>query len=287
MIEQLILNTLIVGSGYALVAMAFRLMYWVSPFFNLMIGASVALGAYLGWALVPLVGWPARIIATSVVALFTWGLEAGIYKPVRTRGASPMILLVVSLGLYTMFESAIQLWFGPQYQTLGSALHFTRTFGIPTAQFVIITSAFAVLIGLSAILQYTLFGKQVRAIHDNAELAKMTGMNVNHIVMIVAILSGAILGAYGIMVAYDLGMEPTMGFNIMFKGMIAAIIGGPTIIGAYAGAMILAGAENLGVWIFASQWRDAVAFVIFILILWVRPNGIFTRKPKQMKPCPI
>ena len=281
MIWQLLLNTLIVGSGYALVAMAFRLMHWVSPFFNLTLGASVALGAYLGFALVPLMGMIAWPVVIALVAAFTWMLEAFVYKPVRTRGASGMVLLVVSLGLYTIFESVIHLAFGPQYQTLGSALNFTRFLGIPTAQAVIVGMGAVVLAGLSLMLQRTFFGKQVRAIHESPALAHLTGMNVPRIVMIVSVITGAILGAYGLCVGYDTGMEPTMGFNILFKGMIAATIGGPTIAGAYMGAMILAGAENLGVWVFASQWRDLIAFVIFIILLWLRPQGIFTRAPRH------
>ena len=283
MFAQLLLNTLIIGSGYALVAMAFRLMYWVSPFFNLTLGASAALGAYLGYSLVPVMGaaaWPAVAV---LVALFTWGLEAFVYKPVRDLGASPMVLLVVSLGVYTIFESVIHLIYGPQYQTLGSAIDFSTIAGIPSAQFAIIVFAAAVLIGLSVLLQRTFFGKQVRAIHDSPPLSDMIGLNTSRIVMIVSVLVGGILGAYGVMVGYDTGMEPTMGFNLLFKGMIAAIIGGPTISGAYLGAMILAGAENLGVWLFASQWRDVIAFVIFIALLWLRPDGIFTRKPKPTK----
>jgi len=283
MISQLLLNTLIIGSGYALVAMAFRLMHQVSPFFNLTLGAAVALGAYLGFALVPAMGIASWPIVIAFVAAFTCLLEAFVYKPMRARGASKMVLLVVSLGLYTIFESVIHLAFGPQYQTLGRALDFTRFAGIPTAQAVIVGMAAIVLAGLSFMLQRTFFGTQVRAIHDSPALANLTGINVPRIVMIVSILSGAILGAYGLCVGYDMGMEPTMGFNILFKGMIAATIGGPTILGAYLGAMILGAAENIGVWLFASQWRDLIAFVIFIILLWLRPQGIFTRAPRQTK----
>ncbi|MCL2737628.1 MAG: branched-chain amino acid ABC transporter permease [Alphaproteobacteria bacterium] len=282
MLQQLLLNTLIIGSGYALMAMAFRLMHWVSPFFNLTLGASVALGAYLGFALIPVFGvtaaWPIVIV---LVAAFTWALEAFIFKPVRASGASPMVLLIISLGLYTIFESAIHLAFGPQYQTLGRALDFTRVAGIPTTQVVIVGFAAIVLGGLSFMLQRTFFGKTIRAIHDSPPLANLVGINVPRVVMIVSVIAGAILGAYGLCVGYDTGMEPLMGFNILFKGMIAAIIGGPTILGAYLGAMVLAGAENIGVWMFASQWRDLVAFVIFIILLWLRPRGIFTQKPKR------
>jgi branched-subunit amino acid ABC-type transport system permease component len=267
--------------------MAFRLMYWVSPFFNLTLGASVALGAYLGYALIPYFGVAAYPLVLLGVILFTWGLEAFVYKPLREMGASGMVLLVVSLGIYTIFESVIHLIFGPQYQTLGSATDFSQIHlgfaNIPTVQLLIIFLAAVVLIGISYMLNKTFLGKEIKAIHQSPSLAHLTGINIGKVIMIVSAISGAILGAYGLMVGFDTGMEPTMGFNILFKGMIAAIIGGPSILMAYMGAMLLALAENLGVWLFASQWRDVIAFVIFIGLLWLKPDGIFNiKKPLKI-----
>ncbi len=284
MLTQLIINTLIIGSGYALVAMAFRLMYFVAPFFNLTLGASVALGAYLGYALMPHFGVAAYGLVLLFVILFTWGLEAFVYKPIRQMGASPMVLLVVSLGLYTVFESLIQLGFGPQYQTLGSSVDFGGikflSVIITDAQLAIISLGIITLIGVSTMLGKTFIGKEMRAINQSPELANLIGININKIIMLVSIMVGLILGAYGLCVGFDTGIEPTMGFNILFKGMIAAIIGGPSILAAYLGAMILALGENIGVWAFASQWRDFVAFIIFVILLWLKPNGIFGLKQK-------
>lgn len=285
-LSSVLLNTLIIGSGYAIVAMAFRLMFSVSPFFNMALGASVALGAYLGFSLLPMFDvWAYPLILFGVI-LFTWAQEAFIYKPMRNAGASPMVLLVVSLGVYTIFESVIHLIFGPQYQTLGSVTDLTQ-FNIgfahlPLVQLIIIILGLVSLIGIYILLQRTFLGKEIRAIAQCPELAYTTGININRVIIIVSIVVGAILGAYGICVGFDTGMEPTMGFNILFKGMIGAIIGGPTVLAAYLGSMILALAENIGVWFFASQWRDLIAFVIFILLLWLRPNGIFVRTPKKV-----
>ncbi len=138
MLTQLLINTLIIGSGYAIVAMVFRLLYSVSPFFNMALGASVALGAYLGYGLLPMFDVIAYPIILAGVILFTWGQERFIYRPMRKMGASPMVLLVVSLGVYTIFESVSHLIFGPQYQTLGVAMDFSSvSFGainIPVVQ---------------------------------------------------------------------------------------------------------------------------------------------------------
>lgn len=286
MFVQLLINTLIVGSGYGLIAMAFRLMYSVSPFFNLTLGSVAAVGAYITYYFVSSVGlsplW-SIILALVVSGLFSWLLEALAYKPMRGQGASPMILLVASLGFYTIFEAVIHLIFGPQYQTLGSINLSSQVdvwfAEIPFVQVMTIICNALVFIMLDYFLHHTFMGKQIRAVNDSSTLSHIIGINNNRIIMIVSVMSGLILGLAGILVGYDTGMEPTMGFNLLFKGMIGAIIGGmATLKGAFLGAFFLAFAENLGVWIFASEWRDVVAFVIFITFLYFRPKGIFQKK---------
>ncbi len=289
MFVQLLINTLIVGSGYGLIAMAFRLMYSVSPFFNLTLGAVAAIGAYVAFYLISSLGLnPAAAIALALVfsGLVAWGLEAYVYTPMRDNGSSSMILLVASLGIYTVFEAVIHLLFGPQYQTLGTINLSSQVnvwfAEVPLVQVITIVCNALIFIGLSWFLEHTFLGKQIRAVNDSATLSHIIGMNNNRLIMIVSVLAGLILGLAGILVGYDTGMEPTMGFNLLFKGMIGAIIGGMgSMRGAFLGAFFLAFAENLGVWIFASEWRDVVAFVIFITFLYFRPKGIFQKKVKN------
>lgn len=289
MFVQLLINTLIVGSGYGLIAMAFRLMYSVSPFFNLTLGAVAAIGAYVAFYLISSLGLnPAAAIALALVfsGLVAWGLEAYVYTPMRDNGSSSMILLVASLGIYTVFEAVIHLLFGPQYQTLGTfnlSSQVNVWFAeVPLVQVITIVCNALIFIGLSWFLEHTFLGKQIRAVNDSATLSHIIGMNNNRLIMIVSVLAGLILGLAGILVGYDTGMEPTMGFNLLFKGIIGAIIGGMgSMRGAFLGAFFLAFAENLGVWIFASEWRDVVAFVIFITFLYFRPKGIFQKKVKN------
>lgn len=289
MFLQLIINTLIVGSGYGLIAMSFRLMYSVSPFFNLTLGTISAFGAYITYYFVnqsglsPLLGIPCALVLS---ALFSYILENFAYKPMRNHGASPMILLVASLGIYTIFESVIHLCFGPQYQTLGS-INFSTTINlgftsIPLIQLLTIIFNLLIFFGLNIFLHHTFMGKQIRAVNDSTTLSNIIGINTNRIILIVSILAGTILGLAGILIGYDTGMEPTMGFNLLFKGIIGAIIGGmANLRGAFLGAFFLAFAENLGVWLFASEWRDLVAFIIFIIFLSLRPKGIFQKREQK------
>lgn len=286
MLLHLLINTLIVGSGYGLMAMAFRLMYSVSPFFNMTLGAIATLGAYTAYGLISLCGWPmwlGVIGAIAFCALFSYALEAGIYTPMCNHGASSMILMVASLGVYTIFESVIYLIFGPQYQNLGSinsTININLGFSsIPLVQFLTIITNVLIFIFLNYFLHRTFIGKQIRAINDSATLANIIGIKNNRIILLVSVLTGFILGLDGVLVGYDTGMEPTMGFNLLFKGMIGAIIGGlANLRGAFLGALFLAFAENIGVLIFSSEWRDLIAFVIFITFLSLRPHGIFQKK---------
>lgn len=285
MLLHLLVNTLIVGSGYALVAMAFRLMNSVSPFFNMTIGAIAVLGGYTAhWLLglgVPF--WLVVILALAASAAFSGILELCIYTPMRKHGASSMVLMVASLGVYTIFESVIHLLFGSQYFTLGDigssymvSLGFTE---IPLVQVLSIVSSFVICGFLNYFLNYTFMGKKIRAVNDSSFLANVIGLKNNQIILIVSVLTGLVLGLDGLLVGYDTGLEPTMGFNLLFKGMIGAIIGGTASLnGAFFGAMFLAFSENVGVAIFASEWRDLIAFVIFIAFLSFRPQGIFQKK---------
>lgn len=285
MLLHLLLNTLIVGSGYALVAMAFRLMNSVSPFFNMTIGAIAVLGGYTAYWLLGLGAplWLVVILALLASEAFSGVLELCIYTPMRKRGASSMVLMVASLGVYTIFESVIHLIFGSQYFTLGNVgqsdminIGFTE---IPLVQLLSIIFSFVICIFLNYFLHHTFMGKKIRAVNDSADLANIIGLKNNRIILTVSVMTGLVLGLDGLLVGYDTGLEPTMGFNLLFKGMIGAIIGGTASLnGAFFGAMFLAFAENVGVALFASEWRDLIAFVIFIAFLSFRPQGIFQKK---------
>jgi len=285
MLFVLLINVLIVGAGYGLIAMAFALMSSVSPFFNMTLGSIIAFGAYGAYALMNMLGIsPFVAIPLSVIfcALISAVLEYFVFTPLRKKGASSMVLLVASLGLYTIFEAIIHLIFGPQYQILGSVSSQNLNFGnfsIPKVQLITIFVDIIVFGFLYFLLTHTFLGKLVRAVKSNAGLSKIIGINNNRVILIVSCLSGIILGTSGVLTGYDTGMEPTMGFNLLFKGIIAAIIGGTgNISGPFLGAFFLSFAENIGVMIWASEWRDLVAFVIFIIFLIFRPQGIFEKK---------
>jgi branched-subunit amino acid ABC-type transport system permease component len=285
-LPQLIANSLIAAGTYALVAMGFSLIYAVTKFFNLAHGAMAAIGGYAAFFLlsnfanlnVTLV----VIISVLFAGLCGYGLDRAVYFPLRKRKASNMVLLVASLGAFTIIQAVIAMIFTSQFQTLSSSVsEQVYTIGgasITQTQTIILGAAICVLIFLVLLLKKTLFGKEIRAVSDDEEVAKIAGINTEKIIAWTFFLSSAVAGLAGVLIGFDTGIEPTMGLQILLKGVIAAIVGGiGDIYGAVLGALLLGFAENFGVWQISAEWKDSIAFGVLILFLIFRPQGIMKK----------
>jgi len=286
-VPQLVVNSVIAGSLYALIAMSFNLVFGATRFFNLSHGVLGAVAAYtvfyVGMTLkLPLV---VAIIGGVVVgAAVGYGLERLIYRPLRKRGASSLVLLVASLGAFTAIEAFIAILFTSQFRTLSALIGPTGSLniggGIMTyVQVAMLASAVGVLILLWLLLSRTSFGRAVRAVSDDEEVAKIVGIDTNKIIGLIFIVGSAIAALAGIFAGMDTGVEPRMGFILLLKGVIAAIIGGMgSVYGGFLGAFILGFAENFGIWHISGEWKDAIAFVILLVFLLFRPQGILGKK---------
>ncbi len=285
-LPQLILNSVITGSVYALVAMSLSLAFGVTRFFNLAHGVVAAISGYVVLYLAMTLSlnlWLAVILGIAAAAGTGYALERLVYRPLRAHQASSMVLLVASLGAFTVLQALLAMAFTSQFQTLSGlavkgSLHVAD--GIITLiQLITLAMAVAVLVGLWWLLTRTRFGKAVRAVSDDEEVARVVGIDTNRVIGRVFILSSAIVGAAGILVGMDTGLEPTMGLSLLLKGTIAAIIGGlGNVYGAFLGAFLLAVVENFGVWQISGEWKDALAFGVLIVFLLLRPQGILGRK---------
>jgi branched-chain amino acid transport system permease protein len=134
------------------------------------------------------------------------------------------------------------------------------------------------MVGLGTALRMTMFGKAVRAINDDEEVAKMVGIDTDRIIGQIFFVGSAIAGLAGILIGFDTGLEPAMGMGLLFKGVIASVIGGiGNIYGGVAGAFMLGFVENFGIWKLPSEWKDAIAFSVLLVFLFFRPQGIFNK----------
>ncbi|AKM77980.1 TPA: branched-chain amino acid ABC transporter permease [Candidatus Wolfebacteria bacterium] len=285
-LPQIIANSIIAGAIYALIALGFNLIYRTTKFFNLAHGALTVVGGYAMFFLYKQLEW--NIYASALVSvLFTGGagymLDKLVFRRLRNRGASQMVFLIAALGLLTVIQAIIAILFTSQFQTLADSAMQQQIYdifgGIITqTQAIIAILGVMILVGITWMLKYTMFGRAINAVSDDEEVAKMVGIHTNKIIGWVFFIGSAIAGLSGILVGFDTGLEPTMGMSLLMKGVIAAIIGGiGTMHGAFAGAFLLGFAENFGVWQFSGEWKDAIAFIILIIFLLFRPKGIFKR----------
>ena len=278
---QLTLNSIVAGSLYVLVALGFTLMYRVTRFFNFAHGAVAAVGGYVVFFLISLIGlnvWFAGFIGVFFAGCLGFGLYRLVYLPLLAKRASNMVLLIASLGVFTVLQATLAILFTSQFHTLSSGSQRTFTiFGgvITQVQVIAIVLMIAVAVGMVLLLRYTLFGKAVRAVGDAEEVSKIVGINTVTITSFVFFLGSAVAGLAGILVGFDVGIEPTMGFELLLKGVIASIVGGVgSLTGAVLGGFLLGFVENFGIWKISGEWKDAIAFGLLILFLLFRPRGI-------------
>ncbi|TRZ64901.1 MAG: branched-chain amino acid ABC transporter permease [Spirochaetia bacterium] len=298
-IPQLILNSIIAGAIYTLVALGFNLIYGATKFFNLTHGVLATAGGYAVFYFGKTLGWNiylAVIIGIVLAGLIGYGLDKIVYSPLRGRKASNMVLLVASLGAFTAVQAIIAILFTSQFQTLSSDIGGQKIYEIscPVAmrsicygvgsavitqtQVLILISGILIMAGLAVFLKFTLIGKAVKAVSDDEEVAKIIGINTNKIIGYVFFVGSAIAGWAGIMIGFDTGIEPTMGMSLLLKGVIASIIGGVgNIYGGVLGAFLLGFVENFGIWKLSGEWKDAIAFLLLIIFLIIRPKGIIKK----------
>ncbi len=283
-IPQLIINSLIAGAIYTLITLGFNLIYGATKFFNLAHGVMATIGGYAVFYLTKKFGLPiipSAILGIIIAGLVGYLLDKSVYLTLRKRKASNLVLLVASLGAFTFIQALIAIFFGSQFQSLSTTSQkiFNIANGtITQTQILILSFAFIISIALALLLKFTLFGKQVKAISDDEEVSKIVGINTNKIIGYIFFIGSAIMGLTGILIGFDIGLEPTMGMNLLLKGVIAAIIGGiGNIYGGILGAFLLGFVENFGIWKISGEWKDAIAFALLIVFLLFRPSGIMNQ----------
>ncbi len=291
MFSQLFTNGLIAGAIYALVACGFSLIFSTCKFIHFAHGATVAFSAYFLYFLFSLLGlnfWLSAILAIIFASLFGLLINVTVYKQLRKRKASPVILLIASFALLILLESLILLLFGADVKTIGyikiaKGLEFLGAIITPL-QIVIVISSFILFGLLFFFMKRAKIGKAMRAVADNKDVAEIVGISSERIYNWSFIIGSAIAGIAAILVGLEQNLEPMMGTNLMIKGFIAAVIGGiGNVPGAILGAYLLGFAENFGIWFLPSGYKDAIAFGILFLFLLFRHQGILGIKKGAQK----
>ncbi len=287
---QQLTNGLAVGGIYALIALGYTMVYGVLKLINFAHGDLFTIGSYLGLTLLTsmtLVDRLGPVAGIAVLALMVMGLVALVgallervaYRPLRH---SPRLSAVVSaLGASIFFSNALMLIYGARFQVYPQGI-LPKTaidlFGlyVPLVRVLILGTSVVMMIALYTFIQKTKIGTAIRAAAIDQDAARLMGIDVNRVILLVFLIGPALGGAAGLMVGLHYGqINFTMGWVYGLKAFTAAILGGiGNIPGAMVGGILLGVIEALGAAYLSVAWKDAIAFGVLIFILIVRPTGL-------------
>lgn len=287
---QQLTNGLAVGSIYALIALGYTMVYGVLKLINFAHADLFTLGAYLGLTLLGSMGLAERLgpawgcialalMVMGLIALVGALLDRAAYRPLRE---SPRLSAVVSaLGASIFLQNAIMLVYGARYRVYPPNIlpeTSISLFGlnVPLVRILILCASLLMMAGLYFFIQRTRIGTAIRAAAIDQGAAKLMGIDVNRVILLVFMVGPSLGGVAGLMVGLYYGqISFTMGWGYGLKAFTAAILGGiGNIPGAMVGGILLGLIESMGAAYLSVAWKDAIAFCVLILILIVRPTGL-------------
>jgi branched-subunit amino acid ABC-type transport system permease component len=277
---------LITASILAIAAVGLSLQFSVTNYINFAYGDLLTFGVYAAFVVNQRLGWNIWIglaVAMIATAILAWLINLLILRPFTDRGTSPIMMLVVTLGLSLILQNAILAVFHEQFQNYNMSTGNSIALGpflFTSLQLGIIGVAIVTMLAIHFLLRYTRLGKAMRAVSDSPELARVSGINTRLIVNAVWLMAGALGGLSGVVLAFNVAsFTPTVGFGFLFVIFAAVILGGiGSPYGAMIGALIVGVATELSAAFISSEYKNAIAFAILIIALLLRPQGIFASR---------
>jgi len=284
---QLILNGIIAGAIYALVASGFSLIYSVTKFMHFAHGAVLALGAYFMYTFAVASGmhfWLAVLLTIAFSGIAGALTNWIVYLPLRKRKASAAVLLIASIALMTFLNALVLGIWGADVKTIPTRNPVFDVLGarVTFIQIIIIAVSAVLLLGLWLLMKKTTLGKAMRAVADNNEVAQTVGINPERIYTYTFIIGSVLAGVAGILIGIEQNLYPQMGVSLIIKGFTGAVIGSlVSVPGSVLGSLILGLAENIGIWWLPSGYKDAIAFVLLFIFLLFKPSGLLGYKVRE------
>ena len=288
---SIIKGGLILGALYALMATGLSLVWTTLGIFNFAHGAFIALGAYVAWQFssADALGWPmlpAVLLTCAVMFLVGVILHFLLVKPFERRSDVVLIAVITTLAGSTILENGLLLIWGPRSKQIEpltrgevdlAGLHLT------TAEILLVVLVLAILLGIGMFLRYSRPGRSMRAVSQNREAAQLLGLDVPKLYAIAFGLSALTAGLAGIFLGTIRFMHPAMGSEPLMKALVVVIFGGVARFSSpiYA-AFIIGLLEAFSTYIFGVYWAPAVLFVTMIVVLLVKPEGLFGKYQRTL-----
>jgi len=286
MLFQQALNGLALGMAYSLIALGYSLVFGILRLVNFSHGAVYAFGAHI---VIFLVGFnfglaPAILFGVVLTGLLGILIDKLALSPLRKKRSPAISSLITTIGISYIIQNLLMMGFGsekkPFPELFGNKLLSVAGAQVGTMQLVMLAVSILLLLSLTILVRFTKLGLAMRAVEQSEAVSGLMGINTNFIIGVTFFLSGAFAAIASVLISgcYQI-VYPTMGFMVGLKAFTAAVLGGiGSFHGAIAGGLAIGITEALAATWFGSAYRDSVAFIILILVLLVRPAGLFGKK---------
>jgi neutral amino acid transport system permease protein len=276
------INGLASGSIYALGAIGLSLVYGILKLVNFAHGDFMTLGGFVAFAINVSAGLPLVVAffgALVAVAILGIVLEYSVWAPMRRKGAGILQLLLLSIGLaFVMRNMILFIWTGEQRSLDVDQFQVWRPWDyitISAIQVTVIVTAGVVLLAVALMLRWTIVGKSMRALSDSFDLAEVSGVNTKRVVAYTWLLAGSLAGLAGVLAAIYTTLTPNTGWFLLLSIFAAVVLGGiGNAYGALIGGLTLGLVQEWSTMVIRPTYKEAIGFLVLILVLLVRPQGI-------------
>jgi branched-chain amino acid transport system permease protein len=282
---QLVADGIVTGCAVGLVAVSFAYFYATTGTFHVAHAGIYTLAGYVAWSLtgegVPF--WAALAAAVACGAAVGALIQATLYERLESRGASPLVKLIASIGVLTTLQNIVAILFSPNIVQFElpwrtSSVGFAGiTVSMP--QLVIVISSLVLFSGIILFSRYTALGKRVRAVASNPMLAQITHLEPQRVFIYVIAISSGLVAVPGVLVGVDQALQPYTSLLVLLTAVVAVIAGG---VGSLGGAFVMSLAvsvvQSLSVAFVSGRWSVAVVFAIFVVFILFKPEGLVRRK---------
>ncbi|MFT9493986.1 branched-chain amino acid ABC transporter permease [Anaerosolibacter sp.] len=287
MIIQQLVNGLTLGSTYALTAVGYSMVFGILELVNFSHGSVYMVGAFL--TLIFLTSLKLNFFVSFLLSIILTGLlgilidKVSLY-PLRRKNAPKVTALISTIGVSIFLQNLVMLVWGSETKNFPLVINpgAVEVMGVKISflQMIIFSMCLVIMIGLNTMIQKTRIGKAMRATAQNAEAAKLMGIDINRVIMITFFIGSALASVAGTMVGmYYQTIDPYIGYMAGLKAFAAAVLGGIGVLpGAIVGGLLIGVIETLAAAYINSGYRDAIAFAVLVLMLVIKPAGLLGKQ---------
>jgi branched-chain amino acid transport system permease protein len=281
---QLVLNGIVTGCLYAILAISFSVVYAPTKTFHFAHGSVYVYGGYFLYQLAMAWRWPLPVAIPAAIlgaALLGVLVDRAVYTPLRKHGAGVMEILLSAFGTYIVLQNVLLLiWKSdPRTVRVPDALKNGIPIGpltLTPLDLLTVVVAVVLFAAVAVFLRRTRLGKAMRALENDPDVALMVGIATERVRMAAFFLGSALVAVAATLTALDKGLEPTIGVNALLVAVVAMIVGGVgSLPGAALAGFFLGVVENLGIWQIPSEWKSTITFTVLAVFILFRPTGFF------------